>query len=135
MNSSRPRPNILFCLADDAGMHFGAYGCPWVHTPAFDRVAHEGLLFLRAYTPNAKCAPSRASILTGRNPWQLEDACNHVSFFPAQFKTVWEALRAAGYHTGHTAKGWAPGNPGLANGKPRELTGPAWNSRTLTPPP
>ena len=62
------RPNILFAIADDASYPFmGAYGCPWVHTPAFDRVAHEGLLFERAYTPNAKCAPSRACILTGRN--------------------------------------------------------------------
>ena len=48
------RPNILFCLADDAGMHFGAYGCPWVTTPNFDRVADKGLLFTNAFTPNAK---------------------------------------------------------------------------------
>jgi hypothetical protein len=61
------RSNILFCLADDAGLHFGAYGCRWVRTPAFDRVAREGLLFQRGYTPNAKYAPSRAAILTGRS--------------------------------------------------------------------
>ena len=55
-------PNILFCIADDwSWPHAGAYGCAWVKTPAFDRVAREGLLFTRAYTPNAKCAPSRAS--------------------------------------------------------------------------
>ncbi len=79
------RPNILFCLADDAGMHFGAYGCPWVDTPAFDRLARDGLLFQQAYTCNAKCAPSRASILTGRNSWQLKDAANHQCYFPAEF--------------------------------------------------
>ena len=39
------RPNILFCLADDAGMHMGAYDCAWVSTPGFDRVAREGILF------------------------------------------------------------------------------------------
>ena len=128
------RPNILFCLADDAGLHFGAYGCRWVNTPAFDRVARGGLLFQRGYTPNAKCAPSRAAILTGRNSWQLEDAANHNCIFPARFKTVWEALQEAGYHTGHTAKGWAPGDPGTVNGRPRELTGPAWSSRKLEPP-
>ena len=67
------RPNILFCIADDASYpHFGAYGCEWVKTPAFDRVAREGILFRNAYTPNAKCAPSRSCILTGRNSWQLE---------------------------------------------------------------
>ena len=127
-------PNILFCLADDAGMHFGAYGCPWVRTPAFDRVAREGLLFLRGYTPNAKCAPSRASILTGRNPWQLEDAANHNPVFPAKFRTVWEALGGAGWHTGHTAKGWAPGDPGTVDGRRRELTGPTWSDIQLEPP-
>src|SRR5687767_816629 len=76
-------PNILFCIADDwSWPHAGAYGSAWVKTPGFDRVAREGLLFTRAYTPNAKCAPSRASLLTGRNSWQLEEAGNHVPFFP-----------------------------------------------------
>ena len=50
-------PNILFAIADDWGVHAGAYGTPWVKTPAFDRVAREGILFNHAYTPNAKCAP------------------------------------------------------------------------------
>lgn len=60
--------NILFCIADDAG-HMSAYGTPWIHTPAFDRVAREGILFENAYTCNAKSAPSRAAIITGRNSW------------------------------------------------------------------
>ena len=47
-------PNILFAIADDWGAQAGAYGTPWVRTPAFDRVAKDGLLFHRAYTPNAK---------------------------------------------------------------------------------
>ena len=64
------RPNIFFAIADDWGFgHASAYGCKWVNTPAFDRVAMEGILFTRAYTPNAKCAPSRAIILTGRYSW------------------------------------------------------------------
>lgn len=128
------RPNILFALADDAGMHFGAYGCPWVSTPAFDRVARDGILFTDAYTCNSKCAPSRASIITGRNSWQLKDAANHQCNFPAEFRSVFEALAEHGYHTGHTAKGWAPGNPGTIDGKPRELTGPAYTERKYDPP-
>ena len=61
------RPHILFAIADDWSYgHASAYGCSWVETPAFDRLAREGLLFDHAYTPNAKCAPSRATILTGR---------------------------------------------------------------------
>lgn len=61
------RPNILFAIADDWGAHASAYGTPWIKTPHFDRVAKQGLLFNHAYTPMAKCAPSRACILTGRN--------------------------------------------------------------------
>src|ERR671923_314915 len=89
--SSQPalpsRPNILFAIADDWSFgHAGAYGARWVRTPAFDRVAREGLLFSRAYTPNAKCAPSRSILLTGRHSWQLDEAANHVPFFPSKFK-------------------------------------------------
>ena len=44
------RPNILFAIADDASYpHMGAYGCTWVTTPGFDRVARQGLLFTHAY--------------------------------------------------------------------------------------
>lgn len=129
------RPNILFCISDDQSFpHAGAYGCNWVKTPAFDRVAREGILFTSAYTPNAKCAPSRSSILTGRNPWQLEAAANHVPYFPEKFKTFQEALLENGYFTGFTGKGWAPGNPGEINGKRRELTGPGYQKHTLSPP-
>ncbi|MBB4078018.1 arylsulfatase A-like enzyme [Lewinella aquimaris] len=133
--SERRPPNILFAIADDASWkHFGAYGCDWVETPAFDRVAAAGLLFANAYTPNAKCAPSRSCILTGRNPWQLEEAANHSPHFPAKFTTYVEALGAHGYWTGATGKGWAPGNPGMRDGKARELAGPKFDAFTTRPP-
>jgi len=130
------KPNILFCIADDASFqHMSAYGLGltgWVKTPGFDRVAKEGLLFTRAYTPNAKCAPSRASILTGRNSWQLEEAGNHNSIYPAKYVSFMEALGKRNYAVGFTGKGWAPGNPGQVNGKPRELTGTEWSSIKTT---
>ncbi len=129
------RPNILFAIADDATyMHFGAYGCDWVSTPAFDRVAQQGLLFQNAYTPNAKCAPSRAAILTGRNSWQLEELGNHLAYWPEKYVSFMEVLKENGYKTGHTAKGWAPGDPGTRDGKRRELTGEAFNQTKLEPP-
>lgn len=129
------QPNILFCIADDASYpHMGAYGCKWVNTPGFDRVAKEGVLFTNAYTPNAKCAPSRACLLTGRNSWQLEEAGNHVCFFPKKFKTYAEVLAENGYFVGYTAKGWAPGIPGTINGKERQLTGIPFDKKTTTPP-
>lgn len=128
-------PNILFAIADDASYpHFGAYGCTWVKTPGFDRIASEGLLFTRAYTPNAKCAPSRSCILTGRNPWQLEAAIQHWPYFPDQFKTYAEALAEHGYHVGKTGKGWGPGKRGKVDGKPRRLAGKPYDSIKTNPP-
>lgn len=129
------RPNILFCIADDAAwLHFGAYGCQWVSTPVFDSVAARGVLFENCYTPNAKSAPSRASLLTGRYSWQLGEAGNHICHFPEDAGVFTEALEEAGYDVAFTGKGWAPGNPGMKNGRRRQLTGEAWQNRKLTPP-
>ncbi|WP_439131912.1 sulfatase family protein [Polaribacter sp.] len=116
------KPNILFCIADDATWkHMSAYGAKWVNTPSFDRVAKEGLLFINAYTPNAKCGPSRSIILTGRNSWQLEEAANHLAYFPTKFKTYPEALSEKGYNVGFTGKGWAPGTALNKDGTKRQL--------------
>jgi len=128
------RPNILFAIADDWGLHASAYGTRWVQTPAFDRVAREGILFNNAYTPNAKCAPSRACLLTGRNSWQLKAAANHISYFPLEFKGWGEALAEQGWFVGHTQKGWGPGVATNALGRLRQMTGRPFNARKLTPP-
>lgn len=128
-------PNILFCIADDAGFPFmSAYGTSFVNTPAFDRVASEGIRFDNAYTCNAKSAPSRAAIITGRNSWQLEEACNHWPFFPAKFKSYPEVMSENGYYTGYTGKGWAPGIAKDSLGRNRELTGKAWSQIKLKSP-
>jgi N-sulfoglucosamine sulfohydrolase len=129
------RPNILFCIADDASFpYMGAYGCKWTRTPGFDRVAREGLLFTRAYTPNAKCAPSRACILTGRNSWQLEEAANHWCYFPPKFKVFTEVLAENGYVVGKTGKGWGPGVAKTADGAPRDMTGKPFDKLKAPPP-
>jgi N-sulfoglucosamine sulfohydrolase len=129
------RPNILFAIADDWSFgHAGAYGCSWTETPNFDRLAEEGLLFKRAYTPNAKCAPSRAIILTGRYSWQLEEAGNHMALFPSKFSGWIESLAANGYSTGYTGKGWGPGFANDSEGKPRAITGKRYAVRTAKPP-
>ncbi|MCP3930764.1 MAG: sulfatase [Bacteroidetes bacterium] len=133
-NPEDNRPNILFAISDDQSYpHAGAYGCSWVKTPAFDRIAQEGILFNQAFTPNAKCSPSRACILTGRNSWQLEEATNHVPFFPEKFKTFPEVLLEHGYFVGRTGKGWAPG-VAEKDGKPRDLIGKNYTEQTLVPP-
>ena len=56
-DKARDKPNILFCI-----------------------------MYTNAYTPNAKCAPSRLYVLKGRNSWQLEDAANHVVNFPVNLR-------------------------------------------------
>lgn len=132
---SSSRPNILICIADDVSYpHMSAYGCPWVSTPGFDEVAKKGLLFTNAYTPNAKCSPSRSALLTGRNSWQLEEAANHWCFFPQKFKTYPESLKENGYIVGYTGKGWAPGVAGEIDGIKRLLTGTPFNGKRKMPP-
>jgi len=128
------RPNILFAIADDAS-HFGCYGHDFVRTPHIDRVAREGLRFSRMFTTNPKCAPSRASLLSGKHTWQLGDACNHFCVFPGADKVSLypDTLEANGYHVGYTGKGWGPGDY-QREGRTRNPAGPAYNERTLTPP-
>ena len=128
------KPNILFVISDDQSYpHTSIYGTSWVNTPGFDRVGKEGLLFHNAFTTNAKCSPSRASILTGRDSWLLEEATNHVPYFPEKFTTFPEVLKAKGYETGYTGKGWAPGIA-LKDGKKRDLIGKAYQDKKLVPP-
>jgi hypothetical protein len=99
---SENRPNILFAIADDAS-HFGCYGHSFVKTPHCDRVARDGVRFNNMFTTNPKCAPSRASIVTGMHTWQLKEACNHWNVFPGpdEFDVYPDLLMDAGYHVGH----------------------------------
>ena len=129
------RPNILIAIGDDISFpHMGAYGCTWIKTPGFDRVAREGILFNNTYTPNSKSSPSRACLLTGRNSWQLEEAANHIPFFPPRFTTFMESLGKFGYEVGFTSKGWAPGVALDSAGNQRLMTGKAFNSRKRSRP-
>lgn len=135
LDASDNRPNILFAIADDVTfLHMSAYGCKWISTPAFDYVAKQGILFNNAYTCNAKSAPSRSSILTGRNSWQLEEAANHMCFFPVKFATFPEVLSENGYHVGYTGKGWSPGIARTAEGKERELLVKSYRKNKHVPP-
>jgi len=64
------RPNILFIMSDDhAAEGIGAYGSwlkDYVHTPAIDRLAAEGMRFTNVCCNNSICSPSRASIISGQ---------------------------------------------------------------------
>jgi len=70
-------PNILFCISDDQSYwHAGANGDPVVKTPAFDRIASEGIRFTQAFCDAPTCGPSRSAILTGQHIWRLAEAGN-----------------------------------------------------------
>ena len=129
------RPNILFIIFDDLGwQHVGAYGCNWVKTPNFDRVAREGVRFTSAFTSNPKCSPCRATALCGRNTWQLEQAVSHNGYFPANFETYPDLLEKAGYNVGLTGKGWGPGDFKTVAKRTRNPAGPSFDAATLKPP-
>ena len=60
-------PNVIVILADDLGKtDISLYGSPHVHTPHIDALGEEGVVFSEAYCTSPICAPSRASLLTGR---------------------------------------------------------------------
>ncbi len=121
------RPNILFVISDDQSWpHAGAYGYKAARTPAFDRVAAEGVLFDQAFAPTPGCSPTRAAILTGRNNWQIEEAGTHWSTFPRKYEVFPDRLEDAGYFVGMTGKGWAPGNN---EGWERNPAGPRFGGR------
>jgi arylsulfatase A-like enzyme len=62
------RPNILFIMSDDhAYQAISAYSAKLIKTPNIDRIADEGMLFNNACVSNSICAPSRATILTGKH--------------------------------------------------------------------
>jgi N-sulfoglucosamine sulfohydrolase len=133
--ASAERPNFLFIIFDDWGwQHAGAYGSTWVKTPHFDRVAREGILFRHAFTSNPKCSPCRASILTGRNTWQLREAVSHNGYFPAGFEVYPDLLERAGYSVGLTGKGWGPGDHKTLAGRTRNPAGPSFDVHRSNPP-
>ena len=103
------RPNILFAISDDQSFaHTSFAGCPFVNTPAFDRVASEGIYFKNCYAGSPGCAPSRSSIVTGRYHWQNEQSGQHASSWMKKYVPFIDLLESNGYVTGRTGKGVSP---------------------------
>src|SRR2546428_3447565 len=62
------RPSIILIVADDLGYgDLGCYGQTKIKTPNLDQLAAEGLRFTQFYAGSSGCAPSRATLLTGRH--------------------------------------------------------------------
>lgn len=90
------RPNIVIIMADDMGFSdVGAYGGE-IKTPNIDRLASEGMRFKQFYN-NAKCSPTRASLLTGLYSQQCR--VHNGPVIMGNCATIAEVLGAAGYRT------------------------------------
>jgi len=114
-------PNIVLCMADDQGWGDMAYNDhPVLKTPHFDAMAKEALRFDRFYAAAPVCSPTRGSVMTGRHPNRFGCFKWGRSLRPQEV-TVAEALKKAGYATGHFGK-WhlgsvvkgSPVNPGAS---------------------
>jgi arylsulfatase A-like enzyme len=67
------KPNIIFFLVDDLGWaDTEPYGSKFYETPNINKLAEEGMLFTQAYAASPVCSPTRASILTGKYPTNLQ---------------------------------------------------------------
>lgn len=117
--SDAGKPNIILVMADDQGWGDAGYnGHPFVKTPTLDAMAREGFVFDRFYAAAPVCSPTRASVMTGRNPIRTK-VTNHGRYMRPHEQTIGETLKAAGYVTGmfgkvHLGSGQpdSPCNPG-----------------------
>ncbi len=123
--SAQVRPNIVYIMADDLGYgELGCYGQKLIPTPNIDQLAREGAILMRFYAPSPVCAPTRASLLTGKHQGHATIRGNkEVGGFgpndaegqfplPKSETTVAEVLKRAGYATALVGK-WGLGGPQL----------------------
>ncbi len=117
-------PNVIVILADDLGYgDVGAFGQTRIKTPRLDRMAAEGLRLTQFYAGSPVCAPSRATLLTGRHTGHaiVRDNLELGGFadneergqmpLPPDTPTLARALKTAGYRTALIGK-WGLGGPG-----------------------
>jgi len=113
------KPNIILVMADDQGWgDMRYYGHPQIKTPNFDDMVSSGLRFDRFYAAAPVSSPTRGSVMTGRHPNRYGCFSWGRTIRPQEI-TIAEALKTAGYVTGHFGK-WhlgpvfegSPINPG-----------------------
>ena len=125
--------NVLLVFVDDLRPELGCYGSPRVKTPQIDRVAANGMTFLRSYCQQAASSPSRTSLLTGLRPdtTRVYDHRTHFRAYRPNAVTLPEQFRNHGYTT--TAFGKVFESPALDDRPswsiaPWSPGGPAWRS-------
>lgn len=118
---SSEKPNVIFIMADDLGYaDIEPYGQQKIYTPHLSQMAKEGILFTQFYAGTSVCAPSRASLITGRHTGNTKIRGNFQNGYrngqmPLQDEqlTLAELMKAGGYRTGMIGK-WGLGNPGTS---------------------
>lgn len=105
--AERSRPNVLVIMTDDVGYAASSSFGGLVDTPTFDRIARLGLRYNNFHT-SPLCSPTRAALLTGRNPHDVgmgiitEMASGddgYITAIPRSAATLARVLRDNGYHT------------------------------------
>jgi arylsulfatase A-like enzyme len=104
-------PNIIFIMSDDhAYQAISAYDNRLLETPNIDRIAKMGMLFTNASVTNSICAPSRATILTGKHSHLNDKIDNHFPFDTTNI-TFPQLLQRSGYQTAMFGKLHFGNNP------------------------
>lgn len=116
--SPRRPPNVVVVLADDMG--YSDLGCMGseIQTPALDRLAQNGLRFTQFYN-TARCWPSRAALLTGYYPQQVNR--DPAGIRPAWARLLPDFLKPLGYRSYHSGK-WHVDGKILAGGFDRSYS-------------
>ena len=111
-DSSEIKPNFLFFITDDQSWLHTSLESPDepIQTPGFDRIAREGVYFENAFSASPSCAPSRASILTGKYPWQLEEGGLLFGGLKRKYQIITDLLMENGYEVAKSYKGYWPAN-------------------------
>ena len=106
-----PKPNIVIIFSDDhARQAISAYGSKLNKTPNIDALAKNGVIFDRFYTSNPICAPSRATLLTGKYSHQNGHVDNASKFNGDQMNFA-KLLKSSGYKTAWIGKWHLESNP------------------------
>lgn len=105
------KPNIIFIMSDDhAYQAISAYSDHLIETPNIDRIGKEGIVFTNACVSNSICAPSRATILTGKHTHINGKVDNQMPFDTTQV-TFPQLFQNAGYQTAMFGKLHFGNNP------------------------
>ena len=95
----KTRPNVLLIFTDQQNINMmSAAGNQYLSTPAMDRIAEQGVMFMQSYCTSPVCGPARSSIITGRMPHEtgVEWNGNELKEY---IINAGEIFRNSGYHT------------------------------------